>query len=218
MRILLYCALNPKEPRIHDRTLRSILTLEWDEPIEIIFGRHDCLPSRQHHYDNLLEKHNRARQIALDGNYEALFFVEADMIIPPNALKRMTEINGDVVYGLYCSRRGKHRWLAFSDIGKVAGKSITNNRAYCLDNWGRAIETKGVGMGCTLIRRNVLETFPFSRNGACADDWYFALECQRRGFRQYHDLGVVCGHILDQGGKTIWPTTDTYRMYRYEPA
>lgn len=218
MKVLIYCPLNPRRPRIFARSLQSILTLEWDGPAEIVFGRDDNPPLGQAGYDNLLEKHNRARELALAGGYDALFLVEADMIVPSDALVRLAQVDADVAYGLYCSRHGRYQWLAFSEISESSGKSIDRNRRFCVDHWGKVIPTVGVGMGCTLIHRRVLEAMPFRRYGACADDWYFSLDCIARGFTQAHDLGVVCGHILSDGApKILWPTiSDPDFLYEYE--
>jgi len=218
MNVLIYCPLNPKQPRIFARSLQSILTLDWPHPAETIFGRDDNPKPGQAGYDNLLEKHNRARELALAGGYDALLLVEADMILPGDALARLSLVDADVAYGLYCSRHGRYQWLAFSELSEHTGVSIDRNRRFCVDSWGKVIPTAGVGMGCTLIRRNVLEAVPFRRYGSCADDWYFSLDCQVHGFTQAHDLGVVCGHILNEGApKIIWPTiSDPDFLYEYE--
>lgn len=206
VKVLLYCPLNPATPRVYARTVQSIFTLDWPWPIDIVFGRQDAIKEGQNGYDNLTEKHNHARQMVLDCDYDALFLVEADMILPEDALKRLAAIDTDVAYGLYCSRHGSRQWLAFDKIEKHTGKSIDRNRKYCVDNWGRVVDTKGVGMGCTFIWQRVLHKLTFRRDGPCADDWYFSLDCIEQGFRQRHDLGVVCGHILNQGTNSIlWP-------------
>ena len=215
MRVLLYCPLNPKPPRVYARTLQSIFTQEWDFPLDIMFGKQDHV-NGQSGYDNLIEKHNRARKMVLDGGYDALFLVEADMIIPANALLRLAAIDTDVAYGLYVSRHGNYQWLAFDQIGKNSGKSIDRHPLRCAQDWGKVIETKGVGMGCTLIHRNVLQALEFERRGSCADDWYFALDCVEKGFRQHHDLGVVCGHIDNK--MIIWPSLEADEvMFETEP-
>lgn len=216
MKVLLYSPLNPTVPRVYARTLQGIITQDWPFPMEIVFGKHDQT-NGQHAYDNLIDKHNQARRMALEGGYDALFLVEADMVIPQNALLRLAAIDTDVAYGLYVSRHGSHQWLAFSSLRDHTGKSIDRDRRYCAQVWGKVIETKGVGMGCTLIRRNVLEKIEFTRRGSCADDWYFSLDCIEAGFTQKHDLGVVCGHILGSNGAgTAWPNIHKQEMVEIE--
>lgn len=216
MNILLYCPLNPKGPRIYARTIQSIFALEWGGYLDVVFGKQDALPAGQKGGENLIEKHNRIRGYALAGGYDAVLMVEADMIVPPDTLIRLTAIETDVAYGLYCSRHGGHQWLAFSQLSRSTGTSIGKDRRYCAEHWGKVIQTKGVGMGCTLIRRNVLQALEFHKDGPCADDWYFSLDCARLGFRQHHDLGVVCGHIVSETKKIVWPSIETEAMREFE--
>ena len=70
--------------------------------------------------------------------------------------------------------------------------------------WGKVVDTAGVGLGCTLIRRDVLEAIPFRvKDEWIANDWYFAIDAREKGFIQRHDCSVVCGHI--DGYRTLWP-------------
>lgn len=219
MKVLLYCPLNPQPPRIYARTIQSIMTLDWNYPLEVVFGKDDKPKEGQHGYDNLIEKHNRARDIVLNNDFDALFYVEADMIIPSNALTRLAAIKTDVAYGLYCSRHGRYQWLAFTEVGKRIGRSVDRNKLYCSEQWGKVIPTQGVGMGCTLIHRHVLEKLVFRREGHHCDDWYFSLDCIEKGLRQHHDLGVVCGHIsreVKNKPMIIWPTIADDMMYKLE--
>ena len=189
---------------------------QWDDPLEIVFGRHDG--DHPNGRENLMDKHNRIRKAALAGGYDALFMVEADILLPEDAIKRLAAVDTDVAYGLYCSRHPNYQWLAFSELNKNTGKSYDHKRKWCVANWGKVIETKGVGMGCTFIHRNVLEQIEFRLDGGCADDWYFSMDCQAKGFRQHHDLGVACGHIIRDGKpRIIWPTvSDPNALYEFE--
>src|SRR3990167_3365336 len=131
-RILVYCPMNPQPPRIYPATLQSLLALDWSEPFEVMLGREDMpeMPDAAGKYANLVAKYNWARVMALAGEYDYLLTVEADMIVPQMALRRMTAVDADVVYGLYVSRRagrrriGSSRWLIFSEVsGKEQGFS-----------------------------------------------------------------------------------------------
>src|SRR5512139_1629566 len=111
-KILLYCPLSPNPPGIQERTRQSIEALWWNYPMEIVYGRENKVkyPKWTEVNDNITHKYNQARQMTLDGGYDALFTVEADMLIPPIALERLSRIEADVAYGLYVSRHGKHPW------------------------------------------------------------------------------------------------------------
>ncbi len=194
MKVLIYCPLNPKTPRVFARTITSIFNLDWPHPMEIVFGKDDEPVSKP--YNNLTEKYNRARQMTLDGGYDALLTIEADMIVPPDTVKRLAAVDADVAYGLYVSRHGRLIWLAFTAVSEHAGTSISVVPEQARASWGKVIETKGVGMGCTFIHRHVLEAIEFRHPPTTfANDWYFSLDCMEHGFVQKHDMGCVCGHI-----------------------
>ena len=217
-RVLIYCPTNPVTPEIYGRSLQSVFRMEWNAPHDVVFGRHrHPLTDRAGGYQEITDKYNHARELALAGGYDALFTVEADMILPPLALERLTRVQADVAYGLYCSRHGTHQWLAYSHVGDRAGNSIGEDVEYCRDAWGTVVETQGVGMGCTLIWRHVLEDVEFRiEPGGAANDWYFSLDLMARGYKQAHDLGVVCGHIASNPARVLWPDPDADALYSVE--
>jgi hypothetical protein len=213
-RVLIYCPLTPKSPGVHQRTLDSIFALEWDGHADIVFGKHDRYqPQRRDisDYENernrdIVVKYNHARKMTLEGGYDALMTIEADMLPPKNALKRLDQVDADIVYGLYVSRHGKHPWLTMMNVTEQVrgsqGKGETWKEREAM--WGKVVDTAGVGFGCTLIRRNVLEAIPFRvKDEWIANDWYFAIDAREMGFSQKHDCSVVCGHI--DGYRTLWP-------------
>jgi len=213
MRVFVYCPLAPTPPIVHAPALASIFALHWMEPVDIVFGRADTAkyPDAQARNENITRKYNQARAMAITGGYDALLTIESDMVIPPLALERMSRIDADVVYGLYVSRHGKHSWLAFSELtgppAKYAGASFSASPDFCKEAWGSVVESAGVGLGCTLIHRPVLEAIEFRNpDNLVANDWHFAMDAKAYGYRQVHDCGVVCGHMAD--GKTFWPTQD----------
>ncbi len=215
MKIITYCPLAPSTPKLFRRSLDSIFHLDWDEPMPVVFGREDN-PLTEH-YVNLTAKHNQVRQMVLDGGFDALFLVEYDMILPQDALLRLVNLPFDVSYGLYCERHKLHRWLSFFYIDDQAGVSYSQDVDRAKAAWGMACETDGVGLGCTLIWRRVLEQIEFRAHpeNKVADDWLFALDVKKAGFKQGHDFGVKCGHITNKGD-VIWPDISADGFYKVE--
>lgn len=225
-KILVYVPMNPTTPKIYGRTIMSILRMKWDEPFDIVFGRHDRdrpPGSYKEHCEDVAVKYNRARELALAGGYDAMLTIEADMIVPMLTLERLTRVEADVAYGLYVSRHGKHQWLAFSFLNKKRGISMWEDEDYgpefCKEAWGKVVETMGVGHGCTLIWRHVLEKIPFrfTKGRSYGADWHFSVDLIWNEFMQAHDLGVVCGHI-DGGPQPViyWPDPDALGGYTLE--
>lgn len=215
-KILIYAPMSPVTPKIYGRALTSIMRLGWPGQCDIVFGRNESLGGR-HKYADICTKHNEARTMALTGNYAAVLFVENDMIVPSSALLDLNAVDADVAYGLYCSRHGFYRWLAFCAIEGLSGASFSQDPDLMRAVWGKACQTKGVGMGCTLVRRHVLEALEFRTHPehAVADDWMFSLDCIEYGITQAHHFGVVCGHITNQG-TTLWPDPEADGGYRVE--
>lgn len=207
-KVLVYCPLNPVRPNVHFRTLESINALEWDN-FDVVYGESEAGWTPANNTDknrDILRKYNQARDMVLADGYDALLTVEADMIVPPDAIRRLSQTGADVSYGLYVSRHGKHGWLMLSKVtekirgSKPMGKTWQERQ----EMWGKVIDTAGVGLGCTLIKREVLEEIPFRGfDEWVANDWYFAFDAQEKGFTQAHDCGVVCGHIDNY--RVLWP-------------
>jgi hypothetical protein len=210
--------MNPNMPRLWGQTVSSILRQEWGGPIEFLFRANDNpfqLP-----YDNVTYNYNYARRMFLAGGYDALLCVEADMVIPPDALRRLLACDADVAYGLYVFRHTQRTWSAYARLDEYNGRSISQDADKARTAWGQVIDVEGVGMGCTLIRRRVLEHLgfhldPVVRMLAC--DWLLARDCQRYRYTQRCDLGVVCGHLSYKPyPQILWPDPDYDEMYRVE--
>lgn len=218
MRVLTYVPLNPTQPRLHPLTVASINNLAWLYSMPVVYGRNDT-PNPRGKYADLRDKHNEARQMTLDGGYDALLLVEADMVIPPHALHSLLAINAPVAYSLYVTRFVPHKWLALTRLTAEDCEFVSDNPDYARHWFGdgtQAVETQGAGMGCTLIKREVLEALSFrlDRFGANADDWAFALDCIAYNILQVSHCGVVCGHI--EGDSVLWPDPNEPELMRKE--
>lgn len=221
-KVLVYCPLVPAKDgrqRIHPKTLDSIMALEADTRTTFVFDREDH-PGDWDAYMNIAKKYTTARHMALDGGYDALLTIEADMIVPPDALKRLLAVDADVAYGLYASRHAELPvWLAFDWTRGMMGRSLSRLPDKARAAWGTVRETHGTGLGCTLIRRHVLEAVPFRWTllVPVANDWLFSLDVKEKGFRQAHDCGLHCGHITTDGTGVIWPDINADNFYRVDP-
>ena len=192
-------------------------------------------------YDNVARQQNKARRLALDGGYDALLSIEADMIIPPDTISALIEANADIAYGLYVWRHRVQRWSAYTDLNLFGGKSIAFWQDKAQDAWGDIIDVAGLGMGCTLIRTDVLKHLRFRlyegrrddwevqaykpqlefmganpykpRKSMVCTDWMMAMDAAHFGYSQRCNTRVVCGHIDTDGG-VLWPDPDAPELYR----
>lgn len=215
MKVLLGVPQYPTEPHIYPATQASIDALEaaWDGHLDIGYYVDD--DPKLSMRENLVAKHNAMRQMVLSHDHDALLMVEADMIIPPDALTKLAALEADVAYSLYCSRHSG-MWLCFPTVGDKAA-ALNANPAQAKALWGQVITSEGAGFGCTLIRRRVLEAIEFrvDKRRKQHDDWLFALDAKAAGFTSKHDLSVVCGHIIHAGG-VMWPDPDAPDLRRIE--
>ena len=243
-KILVYTPEHPGygiKPQTYESIKQAID--KYDGPIDWIISQGDNPLNAP--YDNVVYHHNKARDIVLNNGYDAFLSIEADMVIPEDTIIQLLEADADVVYGLYVWRHKPHRWSAYKTLTLWGGESISynHNGHDAREAWGKTIDVGGLGMGCTLIRRNVLETIHFrlhdgshswivdeydkqfkeiginpyrDRRQMVCDDWLLAMDAQHYGFSQQANLGVVCGHI--NGDNVLWPDPDADKFYRLEPA
>lgn len=224
MRILVFCPLGPKgdeEPQLWGRSLMSIFRQEYTGEFNVHFRVGPDNPDI-HKNEKVLEQYQFARQMALDGGYDALMCVESDIILPPDALQKLTALETDIAYGLYVFRHGRRQWSAYTFLKSTKGVSLSDDPEAAKARWGTVMEVAGVGQGCTLIHRRVLERIEFrlwpGTPWTVAPDWMLAYDAQQLGFRQVCDLSLVCGHMLKKPYPAIiWPDPAADRMYAVEP-
>lgn len=169
--------------------------------------------------DAITAQYNEARRLMLAGGYDALLTVECDMLPPPNAIRRLRNTGADIAYGLYVLRRPPWEWNAYSVMEGMAAWPLSRVPDRARIEWGEVVDVDGIGLGCTLIQRKVLEAIRFRADGLLhADgersycDWYLSQDARAAAFSQRCDTGVICGHIHphDEQGRdrpsVIWPT------------
>jgi hypothetical protein len=161
-------------------------------------------------------KYQQARKVFLVGDYDALLTLESDMIAPPDTLDRLTALDCDLAYGLYAFRLPPHEWSAFTELRTNKGVSISTQPDTARSQFGQVIPVAGVGLGCTLIRRHVLEALDFRAAYGADCDWSLAIDAQHYGLKQFCDTGLVCGHV-DRDGKTVYtPDPNEAGLFRVE--
>ena len=134
---------------------------------------------------------------------------------------KLAAVEADVVYGLYVWRGQYPRWNAMTTLKKRRWRSLSSDEEKAKAAWGGPIRVKGIGYGCTLFNRDVLEAIRF-RNDPEMDyhgDWTFGLDCEAKRLVQVCHTGVVCGHILKEhggeDGTVAWPDIEAKRLYRW---
>lgn len=170
MRILAFTPLHP-EYGARQQTWESVKNAiaAYDGPVDWVVSSGDN--PHDEPYDNITHQHNKARRMVLDDGYDALLSIEADMIVPEHTIQALIDADADIAYGLYVWRHRLKRWSAYSEIGLFGGYSLTLDPDRARQLWGQVVDVAGLGMGCTLIRRNVLETLKFRLYEGKPGDW-----------------------------------------------
>ena len=120
-----------------------------------------------------------------------------------------------VVFGTYTLRHGSHvlnTWRYENQRNFGMSLSLYPNELRILRK-AKIGRVSGVGWGCTLIRRDVLERAPFLDDGQCmAGDLPFAQWCLAEDVLMLARFDLECGHVED--GKILMPyeTTDPVRV------
>jgi GT2 family glycosyltransferase len=137
-----------------------------------------------------------AAKTFLQGDYDALLFVDSDMVVPPDMLTRLIDADKDIVSALAFRRTPGYEPCIFKECNEQDAK-------FYLDYPKGLIEIEGVGMACTLIKRKVFETVPepwYFPHKILGEDLSFCVRSRAEGFKIYCDTTLICGHV---GIKTI---------------
>lgn len=150
---------------------------------------------------------------ALDHNCTHVFFMDDDMIFPPDTLMKLIKHNKDIVTALYLLRSFPHRPAFFDkayENGRCKFASLKN---------GMTGLVKGVncGLGAVLISTQVFWKLdePYVRLGeiekdAWCDDVGFFNRCREAGFDIWCDLDAPVGHMTTI---TMWPEFSDNEWY-----
>jgi hypothetical protein len=198
-RVLLFCPT----VKLSRATFEAIHGLQFDGALDRMFT-HDN-PNGEHSGLNIIYNYRKAERIIKTERYDYLLTVEDDIIPPPDAVEKMIGVNSDIVYGVYCFRKGKPTINISRPDDLMQSYSLPHNLAEWKRLQGRIVECGGLGLGCTLIKRRVFDALSFHSVKGGDVDTQLAIDAQRLGLRQMCDTTVRCGHRR-ANGMTVWPT------------
>lgn len=147
---------------------------------------------------------NVACMRALEGGFSHLFFLDSDVIPPPDAVLKLLAHDKPVISGMYCRRSPPHGVPVMIKDGVWVTQFEKDS----------VIEVDYVGAGCLLIRRDVLERLPPIREGKhwfswqvdlngivspgenLSEDFAFNLQCRKTlGIPTLVDTSIKCLHL-----------------------
>lgn len=132
---------------------------------------------------------------ALKSPVTHIFFLDSDVIPPPNALVRLLSHDLPIVSGLYWSKYG------FPFVMREGKDGLFEPMKRV--EFGKLIEVDAIPMGCALIKREVFERmgWPWFKMEVgkeplgVSEDYWFCKRARELGYKIYVDTGVLCGHV-----------------------
>lgn len=191
----------PTSRFIENETFRSVYNLNKPEGYDVELT---IVPGYSVH-----QARNIIVQQAIDGNFDYVFFVDADIILPQDILKGLLEDDKDIISGYYVKKiEGQNICELFGNPPNVDNPEILSN---ILENDLPKISgifgVKACGFGCTLIKtevfKKVMEKKPedlcfdyvFKKNTMCSEDILFCKRAGEIGIETFVDTRYRCGHI-----------------------
>lgn len=153
------------------------------------------------------EARNEVSRQAIDLGFEFLLFLDDDVILPPDAVRRLTHTlkasGADVAGGIYPTK-----WLPAEP---VVYRGDGRGAFY---DWkdGDVFEADAIGTGCMIIRVSILKEleepwfkWDYGVEGGreVSDDIYFCRKLREKGFKILGDSNVICKHYDFITGKTF---------------
>lgn len=199
--------------RLEPETVHSLMMLEWDGKLSILLQRDNPTgnPVQDH-----LHQYRRGRTAFLQGTYDAMLVIEADIIPPPDTLARLAALDCDLAYGCVAFRSGPPHVVNVLERYPQPARNIGESISLRPGLWEAAqktgvIECSGSGLACVLIKRHVLEALEFREVTGAPDvycDLQWTREAYEAGFSMKADTRVMCGHIA-RDGTMLWPEVVT---------
>lgn len=180
----------PTFENIMPETFKSIYDLDScgnELAFEFVKG-YDCARAR-----------NEIVRLALEGGFDYIFMVDADMYVPQDTLKKMLEHPTEICLGLCPRKNTKDGQTCIYKMGQVNYK---NAYTYHDIPKNKRIVVHGGGLACALIKVEIFKhlTYPWFRyvtyqdGSELSEDLYFCSQAKANGYKIYVDTRVRCGH------------------------
>jgi cellulose synthase/poly-beta-1,6-N-acetylglucosamine synthase-like glycosyltransferase len=156
---------------------------------------------------------DKAFQMARQSGARWLFFVDSDIIPPPDVLERLMRHDKPIVSGLYVRRHNPpfNELLRFREDGSGGIRPLNDNEF----EMGSLVEVDCVPTGCLLIQTDVMDKVkPFQltidgqparpahflwtewrMGNGMSEDFSFATRAKRQGVPIFCDTSVILRHI-----------------------
>lgn len=134
-------------------------------------------------------------------NYDYLFSVDSDIVLPKDTLTKMISADKDIISGLYIQRFSDRHVLEI--YHSTPGGGVTNTPYEWIEGRG-IVPIAGCGFGCVLVKSEVLKTMSYphfkyhsalTMQGTVSEDVFFCTKARQHGFNIFADTSIICEHI-----------------------
>lgn len=194
----------PTFENVSTETFESIYNLQIppETDVKLYFAKgYDCARAR-----------NRIVEYAIDKNYDYIFMVDSDIVLPNDALLKLYEVPTNIILGAYPRKNEPSkselfdvRWDNYAPSARWNIAELTANRFTRDGQPITAIPVLGGGFGCALLKTNIFRSgllakpwFKYVNYGdgdLLSEDLYFCENARRHGFKIYASTTFVCGHV-----------------------
>jgi len=158
----------------------------------ILYKRMRYIPKQ--FMDRVVKARNMGSEYAIKNNYDAVFWVDSDIILEPGTLDRLAGYNLQVVAGVYKSIDGRYVHNVFEENKLIVMKEKHLNKGL--------IDAVHIGFGCTFTNIELLKKVKFrcerEKNGLIkkGEDYCFGVDCYtEHGIIPKVDTGLVVKHV-----------------------
>lgn len=150
---------------------------------------------------NIAQIRNIIADYAIKRNYDYVFWVDSDIVLPSDALWKLHAHQEDYISGVYVQRKMESptpEVYLRNAIGGVSNVDIDYIRE------PRLIEVAATGFGCVLTTKKLLQTigdpqFEYTNainfDNIVSEDVDFCLKASQKGYTLYADTSIKCDHI-----------------------
>ena len=132
------------------------------------------------------EAREQAAKHFLESDCDYLLFLDSDMVPPADMLIKLIQHDKPIVSA-----------LAFRRVPNYEPCIFKNDMEFYLDYPKGLIEVAGVGMACTLIKKEVFQNVPqpWFTPTAIGEDLSFCKRATDAGYKIFCDTNLICGHV-----------------------
>ena len=190
------CIPVPMDPSVFDLENLHLITHQegLQEGVEV-----DWIYVKGH--DVGIERNELVRK-ALQEGADKIWFVDADVRVPKDALKNMLDPETDICMGFVPIRNTKKMASCVSRVGMNFSQDSRYKYGGEIESLPDRVQVKGGGFACVLLDKKVFEkldppwfVYHESKNGVRrGEDLGFCYAAEAHGLQIFADSRVLCGH------------------------